>query len=417
MIRDRSRPEPPADSGWKPLPTPGQSVQTPEDQTTPRQSAPPLPRPEYPILNARAPSIGSSTQFTTSTGPFRTAFNTSGASLPRAATLVGKRTQPVDSGIAPHTEPPVPTADTSIPPSSASLANAKIPSPPGPADSGRKPLPSPGHIVRVQAPEDQTTPRQSAPLLPRPEHPILNVSAPGIGGNLQVGGSTQFATSTESFSTPVNTSGASLLQVVTPVGKRTQPADNGIGPHLELPVPTADTSIPPSSAAPLANAKIPSPLPSLADSDRKPLPSQGHIVRVQAPEDQTTPKHSAPPLPRPEYPILNASAPRIGDSTQFATSTEPFRTPVNTSGASLPRAATPVGKRTQPVDSGIMIGLHMELPVPTVDISILPSSVPLANPKIPPLPWPGRELPSAPPVQKKEKRKNWFQKHIYDYAR
>ncbi|KAH9035751.1 hypothetical protein EDB85DRAFT_1942900 [Lactarius pseudohatsudake] len=271
------------------------------------------------------------------------------------------------------------------------------------ADSGWKPLPSLGQIVRVQAPEDQTTPRQSVPPLPRPEYPILNASTPSIGGSMQ------FTTPTESFRTAVDTSGASLPRAATPVGKRTQPVDSGIGLHMELPVPSADTSIPPS-LAPLADSKVP-PLPSPADSGWKPLLSPGHIVRVQA-----TLRQSAPPLPRPEHPIPNISAPTTGGSTQFATSTESFRAPVNTPGTtSLPRAATPVGTRTQPADSGIR--LHMEPPVPTACTSKPPSSAPLANPTVPSsLPGPGRELPSAPPVQK-EKRKNWFQKHIYDYAR
>ncbi|KAH9014245.1 hypothetical protein EDB84DRAFT_1530276 [Lactarius hengduanensis] len=283
------------------------------------------------------------------------------------------------------------------------IRDRSIPELEPPADSGWKPLPSPGQIVRVQAPEDQTTPRQSVPPLPRPEYPILNASAPSIGG------STQFTTTTESFRTAVNTSGASLPRAATPVGKRTQPLDSGIVIHMELPVSSADTSIP-SSLAPLADSKVP-PLPSPADSGWKPLLSPGHIVRVQA-----TLMQSTPPLPRPEHPIPNTSAPRIGGSTQFATPTESFRAPVNTPGTtSLPRAATPVGTHTQPADSGIR--LHMEPPVPTAGTSKPPSSAPLANPTVPSsLPGPGRELPSAPPVQK-EKRKNWFQKHIYDYAR
>ncbi|KAH9056288.1 hypothetical protein EDB87DRAFT_1258271 [Lactarius vividus] len=271
------------------------------------------------------------------------------------------------------------------------------------ADSGWKPLPSQGQIVRVRLPEDQTTPRQSAPPLPRPEYPILNPSAPSAGG------STQFTASTESSRTTVNTSGAVLPRPATPVGKRTQPVDSGIGPHMELPVPSAEILIPPSSA-PLADSKAPL-SPSPADLGWKPLPSPGHIVRVQA-----TLRQPALPLPRPEYPILNAGAPRIGGSTQFATPTESSRAPVITPGTtSLPRAATPVGKRTQPTDIGV--GLRTELPLPTAGTSIPPSSAPLVNPTIPsPLPGPGRELPSAPPVQK-EKRKNWFQKHIFDYSR
>ncbi|KAH8980113.1 hypothetical protein EDB92DRAFT_1901629 [Lactarius akahatsu] len=131
-----------------------------------------------------------------------------------------------------------------------------------------------------------------------------------------------------------------------------------------------------------------------ADSGWKPLP----------PEDPTTPRQSAPPLPQPEY---SASDPSIGGSTLFTASTESFGTAVNMSDTSLPRAATPVGKRT---DSGI--GLHLELPTAD-DSSTHPQSAPLADLKIPsPLPGPDRELQSAPPVQKK---KSWFQRIIFDY--
>ncbi|KAH9018214.1 hypothetical protein EDB83DRAFT_181314 [Lactarius deliciosus] len=185
MIRDQSKPEPPRDSGWKPLP--------PEDPTTPRQSAPPLPQPEY---SASEPSIGGSTVFTTSTESLGTTANMSDTSLPRAATRVGKRTEPVDSGIGRHMELAVPTADNSIASSSAPLAEPKIPHP-SPADSqaisnyplssrrdiNQKPLPSPGNIVRVQAPEDQITPRQSSQPPRRPEYSTLIASVPSFGGS------------------------------------------------------------------------------------------------------------------------------------------------------------------------------------------------------------------------------------------
>ncbi|KAH8981957.1 hypothetical protein EDB86DRAFT_393015 [Lactarius hatsudake] len=67
MIRDRSRPLPSADSGWKPLPSPMPSarVQAPENRATPRQSATRLPQLEYSNPNASASSIGGDTVFTT----------------------------------------------------------------------------------------------------------------------------------------------------------------------------------------------------------------------------------------------------------------------------------------------------------------------------------------------------------------
>ncbi|KAI9435076.1 hypothetical protein H4582DRAFT_702259 [Lactarius indigo] len=69
MIRDRSRPLPPPDSGWKLLPSPELNVrvQAPEDQTTPMQSATRLPQLEHLNPNASAPSIGDSTPLATST--------------------------------------------------------------------------------------------------------------------------------------------------------------------------------------------------------------------------------------------------------------------------------------------------------------------------------------------------------------
>ncbi|KAH9009579.1 hypothetical protein EDB84DRAFT_1571137 [Lactarius hengduanensis] len=141
MIRDRSRPLPPADSGWKPLPSPVPSVrvQAPEDQITPRQSATRLPQLEYSNPNASASSIGGDTVFTTSTESFETAVNTSEDSLPMLA-ATGKRPQSIaDSGIDLQLEVELPTAGTgtlSTPPLSAPPASLTIPSPlPGRTES------------------------------------------------------------------------------------------------------------------------------------------------------------------------------------------------------------------------------------------------------------------------------------------
>ncbi|KAI9449365.1 hypothetical protein BJY52DRAFT_1307876 [Lactarius psammicola] len=123
MIRDRSRPEPPADSGWKPLPSPESivRVQAPEDQTTPRQSATRLPQLEYSNPNTSAPSIGSSTLFATSIESFETVASASEVFLPERG-VAGDRTQLIDNGINHQLE--LSTADASSPfPSSAPPAD------------------------------------------------------------------------------------------------------------------------------------------------------------------------------------------------------------------------------------------------------------------------------------------------------
>ncbi|KAH8980109.1 hypothetical protein EDB92DRAFT_304284 [Lactarius akahatsu] len=130
MIRDRSRPLPPADSGWKLLPSPVPSVrvQVSEDQITPRQSATRLPQLEYSNPNASASSIGGDTVFTTSTESFETAVDTSEGSPPMLA-AAGKRPQSIaDSGIDLQVELP-PAGSLSMPPSSAPPASLTIPSP------------------------------------------------------------------------------------------------------------------------------------------------------------------------------------------------------------------------------------------------------------------------------------------------
>ncbi|KAH8980111.1 hypothetical protein EDB92DRAFT_1954296 [Lactarius akahatsu] len=113
MIRDRSRPLPPADSGWKLLPSPEPSimVQESEDRTTSRQ-----PQLEYSNRYSGAPSIGGSTLFATSVESFRAVANTSEGSPVR--TEAGEH--PQSCGIDPQVE--LPTVDTlSIPSPSREL--------------------------------------------------------------------------------------------------------------------------------------------------------------------------------------------------------------------------------------------------------------------------------------------------------
>ncbi|KAH9017892.1 hypothetical protein EDB84DRAFT_1520657 [Lactarius hengduanensis] len=156
------------------------------------------------------------------------------------------------------------------------------------------------------------------------------------------------------------------------------------------------------------------PLPP-TDSGWKPLPSPEPSVRVQAPEDQITPRQSATRLPQLEYSNPNASASSIGGDTVFTTSTESFETAVNTSEDSLPMLAE-TGKRSQSIaDSGIDLQLEVELP-PAGSLSMPPSSAPPASLTIPsPLPGQDRELLSAPPVRMWEAPGNWFQRYKYDY--
>jgi hypothetical protein len=100
MIRDRSRPEPPAESGWvsreqcqtthlahkdiyqRLLPSPGVRAQEPEDQTTPRQSTMRLPQPDD--SNFSASNIGNGPLFPTPTPDpaDETVINTYEAFLP-----------------------------------------------------------------------------------------------------------------------------------------------------------------------------------------------------------------------------------------------------------------------------------------------------------------------------------------------
>ncbi|KAH9169943.1 hypothetical protein EDB89DRAFT_1364293 [Lactarius sanguifluus] len=109
MIRDRSRPLPPADSGWKRLPSPEPSViaQEPEDQTIPMFPITHLPQLEYSNPNSVAPSImiDNSTLFANSTESFAAVANTSEGSPPMRA-KAGERPQSVDSGNDWHVELP-----------------------------------------------------------------------------------------------------------------------------------------------------------------------------------------------------------------------------------------------------------------------------------------------------------------------
>ncbi|KAH8990440.1 hypothetical protein EDB86DRAFT_2939433 [Lactarius hatsudake] len=133
MIRDRSRPLPPADSGWKPLPSPEPSViaQEPEDQTIPMFPVTHLPQLDYSDPNTVAPTImiDDSTPFATSTESFSAVANTSEGSPMRAE--AGERPQSVDSGDDRQVE--LPTGPLSNPPPSAPPSSPTIPSPlPGP---------------------------------------------------------------------------------------------------------------------------------------------------------------------------------------------------------------------------------------------------------------------------------------------
>ncbi|KAH8976727.1 hypothetical protein EDB86DRAFT_3017993 [Lactarius hatsudake] len=119
MIRDLSRPLPPADSGWKLLPSPEPSimVQGSEDQTISM-----LPQLEYSNRNSSVPSIGGSTLFATSIESFRAVAITLEGSPVR--TEASER--PQSGGIDPQVE--LPTVDTlSIPSPLAPLSNIMTP--------------------------------------------------------------------------------------------------------------------------------------------------------------------------------------------------------------------------------------------------------------------------------------------------
>lgn len=103
MIRDLSKPEPPADSGWKRLPSPEPSadvqLEEPEDQTTPRQSNTQLSQlVDDSDSNSSFYSIGDRTQFANTIESFQTAVNASHISLPLQA-VAGERSQSFDSEV------------------------------------------------------------------------------------------------------------------------------------------------------------------------------------------------------------------------------------------------------------------------------------------------------------------------------
>ncbi|KAH9035755.1 hypothetical protein EDB85DRAFT_1942912 [Lactarius pseudohatsudake] len=152
------------------------------------------------------------------------------------------------------------------------------------------------------------------------------------------------------------------------------------------------------------------PLPP-ADSGWKPLPSPEPSVRVQVPEDRTTPRRSATRLPQLEHPSPNASAPSIGCNTPVATSSESSEAVTNPSEDSLPIPAA-TRKRPISVDSGI--DLRVELPTGTLS-TLLPSVSPTSLTALAPLPGPDRELLSVLPVRKRARRKSWIQTYVYDY--
>ncbi len=130
-----------------------------------------------------------------------------------------------------------------------------------------------------------------------------------------------------------------------------------------------------------------------------------------------TPRQSATSLPRLVDSNLNFSAPSIGESTLYTASSTSLETPVNMSDVSLPSIRVGLGKRTQPIDSGI--DLHLDLPSAD-NLTTPPPSAPPSNLTIPsPLSGPDRGLLSAPRsaplVQRGEMHKTWFQKYVYDY--
>ncbi|KAI9449363.1 hypothetical protein BJY52DRAFT_253247 [Lactarius psammicola] len=211
MIRDRSRPLPPADSGWRPLPSPesisrlGSRVQEPEGQTTPTQSTTHLPQPEPDYFpNSSASSIGDSALFSSSTESDEIDF------LPVLG-AAGDCTQLVDNGIGLQSE--LSTADTADTPSQS-------PSSAPPADL-------------------------TAMLRLRHLHP--NHSNPSISGSSLTLIPNRLLETSVNVSEPPNPS----LSMRTALGSI----------DLQAELPTADTlSTPPPSPPPIS-LTIPSPLP------------------------------------------------------------------------------------------------------------------------------------------------------------
>ena len=223
-----------------------------------------------------------------------------------------------------------------------------------PGDVDQKPLPSPDPSIRVQEPEELTTPRQSATSLPQQTYSIPNTSAPSIGVST-------LSPSTESFETAINASKVSLLTqaaVVVPpqsVNRGIYPATSELS-ATRLPQPEYSIS---DSNFPSVGGSTLSPTGSFepaANPSKVSLPMRAAVVKhpqsVGSGIDQTTSRQPTTRQPQPEFPNPDTSVPSVGGSTLLLPSRESSEPLVNTSDVSLPKQVA-VGKPPYSFDSGI----------------------------------------------------------------
>ena len=225
---------------------------------------------------------------------------------------------------------------------------------------------------------------------PQLEYSNLNAGVPST-----IGGSTQFAPSTESFETVVNTSEVSLpMRGVA--GKQPQAIDSAIDLRVEVPQPA--THLPhleysnpnPSVPSTIGGSTLFSPsteslemvddstsgfsLPMRVAAAKRPQFIDSAIdLRVEVPQPATRLPH-----PELEYSNPNPSIPStIGGSTQF---TQSFEMVVSPPEDSLPKRVA-VGKRPQSTDSTSAIDPRVEVPQPATRLPRVEYSNP--NPSIP----------------------------------
>ncbi|KAN0132168.1 hypothetical protein V8E53_009934 [Lactarius tabidus] len=389
MIRDRSRPKPPTDSGWKRLPSqepsPGAQIEEPEGQTTPTQSNTQLqledPNPDFSVY-----SFDSSSIFSTSTESFETVVNDSDYLPTQAAASVLLQT--VDSEIDQVEVVDLPTPDSIPSPSLSdslpdplpelrySNPNLSTPSISDSSSSSTESLESLADLADVFL-TWATTSRQSDTRLPPLEYSNTGSRVYSFGGG------TTFATSTESLETVVDASEGSLpTQLEAGAGEFFRFVDSDIKLQVEPPAADGPSSDPLVDLSPglrysNPNLSTPSISSTISSGSSSSFISTGSLESSANEADAfspwaTTSRQSDTRLPQLEYPNPSSHIYSFGGGATFATSTESLETVVNASKASLPTQAA-TGEFSQSVDN-----LHVE-PLAIDGLPTLPSSDPLVG--------------------------------------
>jgi hypothetical protein len=386
MIRDRSRPKPPTDSGWvsrqpyqstllthagglvqKRLPSqepsPGAQIEEPEGQTTPTQSNTQLqledPNPDFSVY-----SFDSSSIFSTSTESFETVVNDSDYLPTQAAASVLLQT--VDSEIDQVEVVDLPTPDSIPSPSLSdslpdplpelrySNPNLSTPSISDSSSSSTESLESLADLADVFL-TWATTSRQSDTRLPPLEYSNTGSRVYSFGGG------TTFATSTESLETVVDASEGSLpTQLEAGAGEFFRFVDSDIKLQVEPPAADGPSSDPLVDLSPglrysNPNLSTPSISSTISSGSSSSFISTGSLESSANEADAfspwaTTSRQSDTRLPQLEYSNPSSHVYNFGGGATFATSTESLETVVNASEASL-RTQAAAGEIFQSADN------------------------------------------------------------------